>query len=66
MNDYYSLKMLATGNFPLQNGGTPLLYAVHGNHGKCVKMLLGKQVNVVWKKCCECFKLPLLGGAYIL
>ncbi|XP_052580926.1 ankyrin repeat family A protein 2-like [Peromyscus californicus insignis] len=22
------------------NGGTPLLYAVHGNHGKCVKMLL--------------------------
>ncbi|KAB0394385.1 hypothetical protein E2I00_013366 [Balaenoptera physalus] len=22
------------------NGGTPLLYAVHGNHVKCVKMLL--------------------------
>lgn len=26
--------------FP-QNGGTPLLYAVHGNHVKCVKILLG-------------------------
>ncbi|XP_030910005.1 ankyrin repeat family A protein 2 isoform X3 [Melopsittacus undulatus] len=25
------------------NGGTPLLYAVHGNHVKCVKILLGKQ-----------------------
>lgn len=26
----------------LQNGGTPLLYAVRGNHVKCVEALLGK------------------------
>lgn len=25
----------------LQNGGTPLLYAVRGNHVKCVEALLG-------------------------
>ena len=34
------------------NGGTPLLYAVHGNHVKCVKMLLGKQAKVeIFRKC---------------
>jgi hypothetical protein len=27
---------------PLQNGGTPLLYAVRGNHVKCVEALLGE------------------------
>lgn len=26
----------------LQNGGTPLLYAVRGNHMKCVEALLGR------------------------
>ncbi|KAE8636008.1 hypothetical protein XENTR_v10002811 [Xenopus tropicalis] len=26
------------------NGGTPLLYAVHGNHVKCVKILLGESL----------------------
>ena len=36
-----------------------MLYAVHGNHVKCVKMLLGKQVNavLVGKKSREHFKL---------
>uniref|UniRef100_A0A8C7BJP6 Ankyrin repeat family A member 2 n=1 Tax=Neovison vison TaxID=452646 RepID=A0A8C7BJP6_NEOVI len=32
------------------NGGTPLLYAVHGNHVKCVKMLLGKPIKVIFRK----------------
>lgn len=26
-----------------QNGGAPLLYAVHGNHVRCVEILLGKK-----------------------
>ena len=26
----------------LQNGGAPLLYAVHGNHVRCVEILLGE------------------------
>lgn len=25
-----------------QNGGAPLLYAVHGNHVRCVEILLGE------------------------
>lgn len=29
-----------------------MLYAVHGNHVKCVKMLLGKQIKVkIFRKC---------------
>lgn len=31
---------------PLQNGGTPLLYAVRGNHLKCVETLLGKLLQL--------------------
>lgn len=28
--------------FVRQNGGAPLLYAVHGNHVRCVEILLGE------------------------
>lgn len=28
--------------FGFQNGGAPLLYAVHGNHVRCVEILLGE------------------------
>lgn len=28
-----------------QNGGAPLLYAVHGNHVRCVEILLGEDFN---------------------
>lgn len=31
-----------------QNGGTPLLYAVRGNHLKCVEALLSKSVNTYY------------------
>lgn len=31
-----------TSSFLTQNGGTPLLYAVRGNHIKCVQALLSK------------------------
>lgn len=57
-----SMKMLPT--FPLQNGGTPLLYAVHGNHVKCVKMLLGKQVTEPSLGACEhlIFSFPVRGA----
>lgn len=27
-----------------QNGGAPLLYAVHGNHVRCVEILLGESL----------------------
>lgn len=30
----------------LQNGGTPLLYAVRGNHVKCVEALLGNKTDL--------------------
>lgn len=58
-------KMLPT--FPLQNGGTPLLYAVHGNHVKCVKMLLGKQMTEPSLGACEhlTFSFPVR-GAYLV
>ncbi len=28
-----------------QNGGAPLLYAVHGNHVRCVEIVLGKRLT---------------------
>lgn len=31
-----------------QNGGAPLLYAVHGNHVRCVEILLGESLT---KRC---------------
>lgn len=36
-------------SFQSQNGGTPLLYAVRGNHIKCVKALLGTLKSFVVK-----------------
>lgn len=30
-----------------QNGGTPLLYAVRGNHLKCVEALLSKSIKSI-------------------
>lgn len=42
-----------------QNGGAPLLYAVHGNHVRCVEILLGEdkslwseisiRINISWR-----------------
>lgn len=29
-----------------QNGGAPLLYAVHGNHVRCVEILLGEEESL--------------------
>lgn len=30
-----------------QNGGAPLLYAVHGNHVRCVEILLGEHSSAL-------------------
>lgn len=33
-----------------QNGGAPLLYAVHGNHVRCVEILLGEDECYPWSQ----------------
>ena len=40
-NVFFVLLVMKTLVFYSQNGGTPLLYAVRGNHIKCVEALLG-------------------------
>lgn len=32
--------------YGFQNGGAPLLYAVHGNHVRCVEILLGEDESL--------------------
>lgn len=32
--------------YVFQNGGAPLLYAVHGNHVRCVEILLGEDTSL--------------------
>ncbi|KAM9369059.1 DNA-binding protein RFXANK [Phaethornis superciliosus] len=36
----------AAPSLSLQNGGTPLLYAVRGNHVKCVEALLARGADL--------------------
>lgn len=40
-----------SGFYGFQNGGAPLLYAVHGNHVRCVEILLGEQPPFQTKTC---------------
>lgn len=40
-SEYYCLSFCCC-----QNGGAPLLYAVHGNHVRCVEILLGESLTV--------------------
>lgn len=35
--------------YGFQNGGAPLLYAVHGNHVRCVEILLGENPSLQTK-----------------
>lgn len=45
VGDLPCTRLTVTLSISPQNGGTPLLYAVRGNHAKCVEALLGNGEN---------------------